>query len=165
MAIEKVGIYRKYHGKVPKDKNGKKLPMELWPKKRPFRWAVRWFGSDGKRYSRSVKSWKEANKYAETRQAAVRVGKADEPSEVTLTKFARMYVELRGDLAPTTMCEQERTLRFLEEHLGAGKIVSKVTPLDARRFVAWYRERDYRGRKPAAATVNKVVRECRRIFP
>jgi integrase len=75
-----------------------------------------------------------------------------------------MYVELRGDLAVTTRLEQERTLRFLTEQLGAEKIVSRITPLDARRFIAWYRLREYRGRTPAPATVNRVLRECKRIF-
>lgn len=53
MATEKVGIYRKYHGKIPTDKAGQPLPKREWPKKRAFRWVVRWFGSDGKRYSKS----------------------------------------------------------------------------------------------------------------
>jgi len=63
-----------------------------------------------------------------------------------------------------TKIEHERTLRFLMEFLGGRMIVSKVTPLDARRFLAWYREREYRGRAPAPATVNRIVRECKRIF-
>ena len=74
-----------------------------------------------------------------------------------------MYLDLRGDLASSTKLGQERTLSFLKEHLGDEKIVNKITPLDARRFVAWYREREYRGRRPAPATVNRIVRECRRI--
>ena len=164
MATEKVGGYRKWHGAVPTDKNGNPVSKSEWPRKRPFCWAVRWFGSDGRRYSSSFNSRKEANKYAESRQAAVRVGRADEPCAVTLAEFAKMYLELRGDLALTTKLEQERTLRFLKKHLGEGKIVSKITPLDARRFVAWYRAREYRGRTPAPATVNRVLRECKRIF-
>ena len=75
MATEKVGIYRKYHGKVPKDKNSRKLPKEFWPKKRPFRWAVRWYGSDGKRYSKSFKTRKEAERHSEKKQSDVRQGK------------------------------------------------------------------------------------------
>jgi integrase len=43
-------------------------------------------------------------------------------------------------------------------------IVSRITALDARRFLAWYRRREYRGRTPAPATVNRIVRECKRIF-
>jgi len=164
MATEKVGVYKKWHGAVPTDKSGEPLPRSEWPRKRPFRWAVRWFGSDGKRYSRSFENRKEANKYAESRQAAIRVGRADEPCAVTLPEFAKMYLGLRGDLAPSTKLEQERTLRFLKLQLGEEKIVSKITPLDARRFLASYREREYRGRKPATATVNKALRECRRIF-
>ena len=77
MATEKVGVYRKYHGPVPKDNSGNPLPKSEWPRKRPFSWAVRWFGSDGKRYSRSFKSRKEADQFAESTQAAMRVGKGD----------------------------------------------------------------------------------------
>lgn len=164
MATEKVGVYKKWHGAVPTNQSDQPLPRSEWSRKRPFRWAVRWFGSDGKRYSRSFESRKEATKYAESRQAAIRVGRADEPREVTLPEFTKMYLGLRGDLAPSTKLEHERTLRFLQVQLGEEKIVSKITPLDARRFLTSYREREYRGRKPATATVNKALRECRRIF-
>jgi len=164
MATEKVGVYRKFHGPVPKHKSGNPLPKSEWPRKRPFRWAVRWFGSDGKRYSRSFKSRKEADQFAESTQAAMRIGKGDEPQSITIAEFADMYLDLRGDLAPMTKVEHERTLRLLKEFLGQDKVVSKVSSLDARRFVAWYRGRTHRGRTPAPATVNKVLRECRRIF-
>ncbi len=164
MATEKVGVYRKWYGAVPNDQHGNPLPKIEWPRKRPFSWAVRWFGSNGKRYSRSFKSRKEAIKHAETRQAAVRVGKVDEPSAMTLTEFAKMYLDLRTDLAESTRVEQRRALRYLKEFIGEERTVSTVTPLDARCFIAWYRDRDYRDRKPAAATVNKLIRECKRIF-
>ena len=164
MATEKVGIYRKYYGTIPADKSGNPLPKSEWPRERSFSWAVRWFGSDGKRFSKSFKSRKEAERYAETKQVEVRVGKGDRPRAVTLAEFVSMYLDLRGDLALTTKREQERTLRFLNEFLGPGMIVSKITSLDARRFVSWYRERKHRGRTPAPATVNKAVRECKRIF-
>ncbi len=114
MATEKVGVYRKYHGAVPVDAFGTPLPKSEWPRQRPFSWAVRWFGSDGKRFSKSFKSRKEADRYAETKQAEVRVGKGDRPRAVTLGEFARMYLDLRGDLAATTKIEHERTLRFNE---------------------------------------------------
>jgi hypothetical protein len=164
MATEKVGIYRKYHGVVPVNELGVPMPASEWPRLRPFRWAVRWFGSDGKRFSKSFESRKEAERYAETKQAEIRVGKGDRPRSVTLAEFVRMYLELRGDLGPSTKMEHKRTLRNLGEFLGAPMLVGKITSLDARRFLAWYREREYRGRKPATATVNKALRECRRIF-
>ena len=164
MATEKVGVYRKYHGAVPVHQSGSPLPKSEWPRLRPFSWAVRWFGSDGRRFSRSFKSRKEAEQYAEERQADVRVGKGDRPRAVTLAEFGRMYLDLRGDLASTTRAEHERTLRFLGKFLGGQMIISKVTALDARRFIAWYREHEYRSRTPAPATVNRIVRECKRIF-
>jgi len=52
MATEKVGVYKKWHGAVPTDDDGKPLPKDEWPRKRPFRWAVRWFGSDEGRSSK-----------------------------------------------------------------------------------------------------------------
>lgn len=164
MATEKVGVYRKWHGAVPMDKSGTPLPRSVWPRQRPFRWAVRWFGSDGKRFSRSFGSRKEAERFAEAKQLEVRVGKGDRPRTITMSEFASMYLQLRGDLAPMTRVEHDRTLRRLQEFLGKEMIVHKVTSLDARRFVAWYREREHGGRKPSPATVNKVVRECKRIF-
>ena len=92
------------------------------------------------------------------------MGKGDRPCAVALAEFAQMYLDLRGDLAPMTKVEYARTLRLLNEFLGRRMIVSKITSLDARRFIAWYRERSHRGRTPAPATVNKVLRECKRIF-
>jgi len=92
------------------------------------------------------------------------MGKGDQPRVVTLVEFARMYLDLRADLAPMTKREHERTLRLMNEFLGRRMIVSKVTSLEARRFVAWYRDREHRSRTPAPATVNKVLRECKRIF-
>lgn len=164
MATEKVGVYRKYHGPVPTGESGLPLPKHEWPRLRPFSWAVRSFGTDGKRFSRSFKSRKEPERYAETKQAEVQVGKSDQPRAVTLAEFTRLYLDLRGDLAAMTKVEHACTLRLLNEFLGKQMIVSKVTSLDARRFLAWYREREYRGRTPAPATVNKVLRECRRIL-
>ncbi len=79
MATEKVGVYRKWHGRVPNDKAGQLLPKSEWSRQRPFSWAVRWFGSDGKRFSKSFRNRKEAERYAETKQAEVRVGKGDRP--------------------------------------------------------------------------------------
>ena len=108
MATEKVGVYRKYHGPVPTDRFGTSLPKGEWPRTRPFSWAVRWFSSEGKRFSRSFKSRKEANHFAQERQAAVRAGKGDRPHAVALAEFARTYLVLRGDLAPMTRVEQAR---------------------------------------------------------
>lgn len=164
MATEKVGVYRKWYGPVPTGKSGNPLPKSEWPRTRSFSWTARWFGSDGKRFSKSFTSRKEADRYAETKQAEVRVGKGDQPRAITLAEFAQMYLDLRGDLAPMTKVEYARTLRLLNEFLGKQMIVGKITSLHARRFIAWYREREYRRRTPAPATVNKVLRECKRIL-
>lgn len=81
-----------------------------------------------------------------------------------LVDFAKRYLEISEDIAAMTKIEHDRSLRLLKEFFGKQKRIGKITPLDARRFVTWYRQREYRGRTPAAAMVNKVVRECQRIF-
>lgn len=164
MATSKVGVFRKWHGKVPIDTDGRPLARSEWPRKRPFRWAVRWFGSDGIRYSRSFDGRKEAERFAEGKQAEVRIGTANEPKPVSLKEYARMYLSLRGDITSGTRAEHQRALKFLAEHVGANRLIGKITAFDARKFISWYRQRQFRGGQPAAATVNKLIRECRRIF-
>jgi len=141
MATEKVGIYRKYHGAIPTDRHDKPLPKGEWPRKRAFRWAVRWFGSDGKRYSKSFETRKEAEQFAEVKQLEIRDGRADPPDWLGLEKFGKMYVEIRGDLKASSLGEHRRTLRFLQEYFGPQRLVRQITPLDARRFVNWFRKR------------------------
>jgi hypothetical protein len=97
MATTKVGVFRKWHGRVPKDEHGKPLPKSEWSRLRSFRWAVRWFGTDGIRYSRSFETRKEAERFAERKQADVREGTPDEPKPVTLKEYRQVYLKLRGE--------------------------------------------------------------------
>lgn len=160
----KVGIYRSYHSPVPTDDFGNALPKCEWPKRRTHSWVVRWHGSDGQRYSRSFERRCDAERFAEEKQSEVRSGKADEPRKVTLKEFAKMYLGIRTDLTIRCREEHERTLRFLRERFGDGRTLQAVTPLDSRQFLAWYRARKSKGKPVSASTVNKVLRECRRIF-
>jgi integrase len=59
MAVEKVGIYRKWLEPVPKDKNGKCAAKSEWPRKRRHRWIARWYGTNGQRYGKVFQSRKE----------------------------------------------------------------------------------------------------------
>ena len=131
MAIEKVGIYRKYHGKIPTDKTGKPLPKENWPKKRACRWAVRWYGSDGKRYSKSFKTRKEAENYAETKQLDVRSGKTDLPKKITLKFFYDEHKELmEKNLAKSTLRLHLEAISDLAERVGWICNLKKIKPTD-----------------------------------
>jgi len=65
MATEKVGFYREWHGAVPVDKWGSPLPKSEWPSLRPFSWAARWVGSDGKRFCKSFKSREQTERLAD----------------------------------------------------------------------------------------------------
>ncbi|TWT44437.1 Tyrosine recombinase XerD [Phycisphaerae bacterium RAS1] len=164
MATERVGVYRKYHGAIPTDANGSPLPRSEWPKNRPCRWAARWFGTDGARYSKSFETRKEAERFAESKQAAVRDGRGDAPPPTILKEFEKMYLKLRGDLSSRSLEEHERTLRRLREFFGADRRIDRITPLEARRFISAFRQRPDDEPVPAPATVNKLIRESRRIF-
>lgn len=164
MPTTKVGIYRSYYGPIPTDNFGTPLPEKEWPAKRAHSWVVRWFGYDGQRYSRSCDTRKEAERLAEEKQKDVRDGRPDEPPTILLKEFAEMYLRLRSDLSERCREEHGRTLRYLREQLGEQRPLQRITPLDARQFMAWYRKRKVKVNTVSPSTVNKVLRECRRIF-
>ncbi len=160
MATEKVGVYRKYHGPVPTNGSGRPLPRCEWPKKRACRWAVRWFGTDGQRYSKSFETRKEAERFAETKQNQVREGKGDPCPEVSLKDYVREHEELmKGNLAPKTLRLHAVTMRLLAESVGSNRMLHKITSRDIERFRA-----GRLGTGLAASSANKEVRALRRVF-
>jgi len=160
MATEKVGIYRKYHGPIPTDRTGKPLPKSEWPRRRVFRWAVRWFGSDGKRYSKSFKTRKEAERFASEVQRRVCTRKADKPQDITLQQFRFEHGQvMKGQVAYATLDDQKRALKLFEKYIGGAILLSKIKPRHAEAFVA-YRLTTV----SSVATVNKDIRTLRRIF-
>ena len=121
MATERVGLYRKYHGPVPCDESNHPLPKEKWLDKRPFSWAVRWFGLDGNRYSKSFRTRKEADRFAEAKQSEVRAGKGDPPPRMTLRQYYKEHRELmKGNLSPRTLHNLLRHFKTLCKKAGVG---------------------------------------------
>ncbi len=160
MATEKVGIYRKYHGKIPTDKSGQPLPQSEWLKKRAFRWAVRWFGSDGKRYSKSFKTRKEAERFTESKQSDVRNGKADPPPKIAFEDFVAEHKRVMcGQVAPATLSDQMRALRMFMAHVGKNIRLQNISPRHAESFIA---ARLASGIK--VGTANKDIRTLKRLF-
>jgi integrase len=160
MATEKVGIYRKYHGKVPRDDSGRPLPRSEWPKKRLFSWVARWFDANGSRYSRSFRNRKEAEWFAETKQADVRVGKAAPPPGIGFEEFVDAHEKvMQGQVARTTLVSQLCALRMFMDHVGKDTRLSDIRPRHAESFVA---ARLAAGRK--VATVNKDIRTLKAVF-
>lgn len=160
MAHSKVTIARNWYGKVPFDKYGKPIPRNLWPKRRKYSWEVRWYGSEGKRYSKSFKSRKEADEYARIVQEKVDKGRADKPRKVMLQYFIKEHGNLmKGQLAHSSVIDQMRALRLFVKYIGDDVPLTKITAQDVESFVA------YRfGQGLAVATVNKDIRTLRRIF-
>jgi integrase len=160
MATTKVGVYRSFYGSVPTDSSGRPLPESEWLKKRPFSWVVRWFGSDGDRYSKSFKTRKEADRFAESKQSDVRGGKADPPAAVPLRDYYREHQELmKGNLAPKTLHMQLATLGLLGESLGWNCPLHRIAMRDIERFRA---ERSATGIAPASA--NRELKVLKRLF-
>jgi integrase len=85
MAVEKVGIYRKWLDPVPKDENGNPVPRVQWPRKRRYHWIVRWYGTTGKRYGEVFETRKEAERRATELQRQSSSGRSDKPRRIALT--------------------------------------------------------------------------------
>jgi integrase len=160
MAIEKVGIYRKWLGPVPEDKNGEPVPESEWPRKRRHRWIARWYGTNGQRYGKVFKTRKEAQKYASELQKRVCLGKADNPKKVTLHEFRLEHEQvMKGQVAYGTIQEHMRALKFFENYIGGSIVLSKIQPPNAEAFIA---HRLASGCSPS--TANKDIGTLHRIF-
>ena len=160
MAIEKVGVYRKWLGSAPKNKNGKPIPESERPRKRRHRWIARWYGSNGQRYGKVFETRKEAQDYTSALQKRVCLGKADKPKKLTLHEFRVEHEQvMRGQVAYATLDDQRRALRFFENFIGGSVLLLKIKPRHAEAFVA-----HRLSTVPSVSTVNKDIRTLQRIF-
>ena len=133
---------------------------DRWPKKRAHSWVVRWFGSDGSRYSRSFKTRKEAVRFKDQKQQDVCKGKTDPPEDISLGAFAEEHGKvMRGQIARESLADQVRALRMFMEHVGSKTYLKDVRSRHAESFVA---ARLASGIK--VATVNKDIRTMKRLF-
>jgi integrase len=159
MATEKIGIYRRWFGKVPKV-NGKPAPKSNWPKCRRHSWTVRWYGNTGKRYARNFKTRILADQFARKLQEDINRGKADRPDKISLSAFIREHKEvMAGQVAYATLYDQIRALEFFKKFIGGSVLLTKIKPREAEAFIA------YRIKSGSAIeTANKDIRTLRRIF-
>jgi integrase len=159
MAIEKVGVYRKWLEPVPK-KEGKPVPRSEWPKRRRYCWIVRWYGIDCKKYGKVFKTRKEAERHALDLQNRINSGKADKPQKITLQGFRLEHEQvMKGQVAYSTLYDQLRALRFFENFIGGSILMSKIKPRHAEAFVA-----HRLSIVSSIATVNKDIRTLQHIF-
>jgi integrase len=159
MAIEKVGIHRKWLEPIPQ-KDGKSLPKSEWPDKRNHRWVVRWYGTNGKRFGKIFKTRKEASNYALELQSRVNVGKPDKPKNVTLEEFMDEHKHvMKGQVAYATLRDQMRALTFFKKFIDRPIVIAKIQPRHAEAFIA---HRLASG--STTATANKDIRTLRRVF-
>jgi integrase len=159
MATEKVGIYRRWLSPVPLD-NGKPIPKAQWPEKRRYSWTVRWFGTNGKRYSNDFTTKKLAEKYARNLQSQIEIGKQDRPERITLQEFTEEHANLmKGQVAYATLVDQLRALRFFQKFIGGSITLQEIKARHAEGYIAQRSESGL-----AVGTVNKDIRTLRRIF-
>ena len=159
MAIEKVGVYRKWLEPVPK-RNGNPIPKSEWPKKRRHCWIVRWCGTNLKKYGKLFKTRKEAERYALDLQKQVYLGRADKPRKITLQEFRLEHEQvMKGQRSDATLDDQNRALRFFENFIGGSVLLSKIKPRQAEAFIA-----HRLSTVPSVSTVNKDIRTLRSIF-
>ncbi len=160
MAIEKVGVYRKWLAPVPKDKNYNPIPESEWPRKRRHRWIARWYGTNGQRYGKVFETRKEAQRFASELQNRVCLGKADKPEKITLYQFRVEHEKvMKGQVAYATLDDQKRALKFFENFIGGLVLLSKIKPRHAEAFIA-----HRLSTVPSVSTVNKDIRTLRSIF-
>lgn len=160
MAHMKVSINRNYYGRVPLDKNGKPIPRNLWPKRRKCSWEVRWYSSEGKRYSKSFKNRKEAYEYTKKVQEKVDKGRADKPQEITIEKFIKEHKKvMAGQVAYATLKDHLRALSLFADHIGRRTQLRCISPREAEFFVA---SRLASGL--SVGSVNKDIRTLKGIF-
>lgn len=159
MATEKIGIYRTWLEAPPRE-NGAKIPRSRWPKERRHSWTVRWFGTTGKRYSKSFKTKKDAEQFARKLQEDVNRGRADKPAAIPLGDFIREHQKvMRGQVAYATLVDQVRALRIFEKFIGSSTMLTNIHPRQAEAFVA---KRLSSG--ISVATVNKDITTLKRVF-
>jgi integrase len=160
MATTRVGVYRKYHGPVPAGPDGRPLSPAEWVRHRVHTWSVRWFGTDGKRYSKSFDTRKEADRFAETKQTEIRDGKGDPPPRITMRDYYREHSRvMKGNIAQNTLRLHRAAMEQLAASVGWDRSLDSVKARDIERFRA---QRLETGITPSSA--NKEIKILRRIF-
>ena len=160
MAHTKVSMVCKFYGKCPLDKDGKPLTRDQWSKRRPHSWEVRWYGSDGTRYSKSFKDRKEASEHVKELQTKVDRNKADRPRQLSLAEFTKEHGRLMdGQVAHSTLKGQMRVLEQFGDHVGKHIALCKIKPQDAEAFVSARLKEGL-----SVETVNKDIRTLKGIF-
>jgi integrase len=159
MATEKIGIYRKWLERPPV-KDGHPIPKTQWAQKRRHCWEIRWFGLSGKRYSKSYSTRNKAERFARELQEKINHGKADKPAKILLKDFVEEHKKIMaGQIAPASLYEQVRALRFFEKFIGGSTPIQAITPRHAEMYIS---HRISSG--VSTASVNKDIMTLKRVF-
>ena len=160
MANKRVGVYRKYLEAVPVDSSGLPLAKSSWPKKRSFCWVARWFSGEGKRYSRSFRTKRQAQLFAAQKEIQIQDARTAGLTAISLRGFHIEHKELtQGNVAARTLALHLATFESLAGFLGWDRPLPTIGPRDIERFRA--------GRLStgiSAGTANKDLTVLKRLF-
>ncbi len=142
-------------------------------------WVLRWFGSDGRRYGKTIgradkMSRRQAEKVRRQKETELEThpGRRDVSRSPVLAEFLDLYyADRRTELAPGTMELLRQTGRYLLGHFGEHRRIDSITRQEARAFktaladgkLAHVNMRK-RGGQMAATTVDQHVRQARKMF-
>ena len=107
-------------------------------------WVVRWFGESKsdtgkkKRYSRSFKIKREAEAFMAEQAAAFQKGRRrDKLEDITLESYCNDWLTTKNpEIRYGSKELYQATIDRLIGYFGPDKLLSKVTPINAARFIA-----------------------------
>jgi len=142
-------------------------------------WVIRWFGTDGKRYGKTLGrvdqlSERQAEKLRRQKETELETnpGRRDVSRSPELGEFLHgYYADRRTELVPGTLELHQQTGRYLIGHFGEHRRLDSITRPEARAFktalangeIAHVNKRKKNG-PMAATTVDQHIRHARKFF-
>jgi integrase len=151
---EKVGLYRCRNGTQTQ-------------------WRVRWYGrydpntGRPKRYSRTFKLKKDAERFQKQKQNELDKGTPRDPSNETLKEYAVRWLHNKtkiDNLRPATVLLYELTLRRLYTHFGPDVLMRKIDRRAAKTFLAELTPINDGEKSLGNWSRHRVLRQCKTLF-
>ncbi|AQQ71163.1 Tyrosine recombinase XerC [Limihaloglobus sulfuriphilus] len=140
-------------------------------KRSPKPWKVRWWGKyditseKQQRYSRSFKTKKEAEKFAQSLKEDIEDGISVEPKVVTLGNLCDQVFEAKKmEVAPTTLRLLNETILRLKSYFGNHRNIKTLRRIEAEGFIRKLKRLDARDGDVSDSTKHRHLRMSKTIF-
>lgn len=137
-------------------------------------WVVRWFGESNsatdkkKRYSRSFKIKRDAEAFMAEQAAAFQKGRQrDKLEDITLESFCDDWLATKSpEIRHGSKKLYRASISRLLNYFGPDKLLLKVTPIDAARFIAELKpvRTDLKDQELSNWTRHRELRNCKTMF-